>query len=260
MTACRQPGVIFGVNLVKDAAVSKVHLGHVGPVHKGFFNREQIELGESAGVFGLGFFRGGAIEVFANNVLRFFRVQVFQVGRRHRAGAFFVHIFVNHVHGRFGQNADGRHHNFNPVTKLFFQQIGLVFPTDEGIALVALRKGDGRPARAASGFWVGHDHADAGFDQVIPVLDALGVAFAHHQHDGRGVRRRVVRQALLPVFGNPVAVVVQGIGVAGQGNRGHGANSEGSMTKLELLNSHFLITKSSLLCQSGVLVVLRSIS
>ena len=31
------------------------------------------------------------------------------------------------------------------------------------------------------------DDLDAGLDQVVPVLDALGVARAHHQHDGGGV-------------------------------------------------------------------------
>ena len=77
------------------------------------------------------------------------------------------------------------------------------------------------PARAAGGLGVGRDHLHIGAHQVVPVLDALGVALAHHQHDGGGVGRAVVRQALLPVFGNPATVGVQGIGVARQGQRGH---------------------------------------
>ena len=40
---------------------------------------------------------------------------------------------------------------------------------------------------------------DAVLDEVVPVLDALGVALAHQEDDGRGVGRGVVAEALLPI-------------------------------------------------------------
>ena len=55
------------------------------------------------------------------------------------------------------------------------------------------------PPRAARGLGVRRDHRHAGLHQVVPVLDALGIALAHEEHDGRGVGRAVVRQPRLPV-------------------------------------------------------------
>ena len=46
------------------------------------------------------------------------------------------------------------------------------------------------PARAARGLRVRRDHLDAVLDQVAPVLDALRVALADEEDDGRGVGRR----------------------------------------------------------------------
>src|SRR3546814_1482128 len=69
-------------------------------------------------------------------------------------------------------------------------------------------------------------------------LDALGIALAHHQHDGRGVGRRVVRQLLLPVGGEPSAVFHQRIGVSRQGQRGYvgiQARSEEHTSELQSL-------------------------
>ena len=76
------------------------------------------------------------------------------------------------------------------------------------------------PARAARGLGVGRDHRDAGLHQVVPVLDALGVALAHQEHDGRGVGRAVVRQPLLPVRRQQPGLG-DGVDVVGQRQRDH---------------------------------------
>ena len=59
--------------------------------------------------------------------------------------------------------------------------------------------GEEIPARAAGGFRVGGDDLDAVLDQVAPVVQALGVALAHQEDDGRGVGRVVVGQRAAPV-------------------------------------------------------------
>ena len=51
------------------------------------------------------------------------------------------------------------------------------------------------PARAAGSLGIRRDHDDAGLDQVGPVVDALGIALAHQEHDGGGVGRAVVAGA-----------------------------------------------------------------
>src|SRR5690606_768084 len=58
------------------------------------------------------------------------------------------------------------------------------------------------PARAAGGRGVWRDDFDTGLDQVLPIDDALGVAFAHQEHDGRGVGSTVVVETALPVLGD----------------------------------------------------------
>lgn len=77
------------------------------------------------------------------------------------------------------------------------------------------------PARTAAGFRVGGDHRDVFLDQVAPVLDAFGVALAHQEHDGRGVRGAGVRQAFLPVLGQRLAELGDFVDVAGQGQGHH---------------------------------------
>ncbi|MNS96339.1 hypothetical protein D3C72_1306320 [compost metagenome] len=76
------------------------------------------------------------------------------------------------------------------------------------------------PARAARGLRVGGDDLHAVLDQVVPVLDAFGVALAHQEHDGRGIGRAVLRQTRLPVLGNQAAVG-DGVNVIGQRQRHH---------------------------------------
>jgi hypothetical protein len=61
----------------------------------------------------------------------------------------------------------------------------------------------------------------SGPDQVVPFLDALGVALANHEHDGRGIGRGVAGQLGLPVLGDLAAVLGDGVDVVGQGQRHH---------------------------------------
>ena len=75
------------------------------------------------------------------------------------------------------------------------------------------------PTGTARGFRVGGDHRDAGLDQIVPVLDALGVAFSDQKDVGRGVGRAVMRQALLPVGRNQLRFFGQFVHVVGQGER-----------------------------------------
>ena len=74
------------------------------------------------------------------------------------------------------------------------------------------------PARAARGLRVRRDHLHARLDQIVPVLDALGIALAHQEHDRRGVGRRIERQALLPVRRDQ-ALGGDGVDVIGQRQR-----------------------------------------
>ena len=198
--------------------------------------------------------------MFARNVLAFFGVEVLQIGLGHGTGALLVHVLVHHRHGGLGQDGDRGRDHVELGAEFLFEQIGLVLPRHQHVALVALRKRDGRaacagvqhghvaiqlghkvlglgvpavfalgkfpcrqvvPARAARGLGVGRDHLHIRAHQVVPVLDALGIALAHHQHDGGGVGRAVVRQALLPILGDPATVGVQRIGVARQRQRGY---------------------------------------
>ena len=62
------------------------------------------------------------------------------------------------------------------------------------------------PARAARGLRVRRDHGHARLDQIIPILDALRIALAHQEHDGRRIRRAVMRQPRLPVPGQQSAL------------------------------------------------------
>ena len=77
------------------------------------------------------------------------------------------------------------------------------------------------PARAAGGLRVRRDHGDAGLGQVAPVLDALRIALAHQEHDRRGVRRAVVRQARLPVGRQQLALLGDRVDVGGERERDH---------------------------------------
>ena len=62
------------------------------------------------------------------------------------------------------------------------------------------------PAGAAGGFWIRRDHLDAFLHEVTPVEDALRIALADEEDDGRGVRCRVVRELAAPVLGKQPGV------------------------------------------------------
>ena len=55
------------------------------------------------------------------------------------------------------------------------------------------------PARAARGLRVRRDDLDPIFNEVVPILDPLGIAVANQENDGRGVGRRIVAEPLLPI-------------------------------------------------------------
>ena len=79
-------------------------------------------------------------------------------------------------------------------------------------------RGEVVPARAARGLRVRGDDRDSRLHEVAPVPNALRVPLADEEDDRRGVRRGVVRQALLPVLreearvGDRVDVVGEGEG------------------------------------------------
>jgi hypothetical protein len=60
-----------------------VHLGGLLPSAERVFNLEQVDLGQLLGVLGLGLGRGGAVEVLADDGLRFFGVQLFEPSLGH---------------------------------------------------------------------------------------------------------------------------------------------------------------------------------
>ena len=201
------------------------------------------------------------IRHLAGDALTFFGVQILQIGLGHGTRALFVDHLVHHGHRRLGQDGQRWHDDLEFLrTKLLERQIGLVLPGQQHIALAALHESHGRAARAgiqnrhvfeqladeilgtgfaaivaftklpgsqvvpagtATGFGVGRDHLHIGLDQIAPVFDTLGIALFHQKHDGRGVRRAVERQALLPVSRHQVAMLVQCINIAGQCQRGH---------------------------------------
>ena len=77
------------------------------------------------------------------------------------------------------------------------------------------------PPGAAGGLRIGRDHLDARAREVAPVPDALRVALAHQEHDGRRVGRAVVRQPALPVRRQRLALGGDGVDVVGERQRDH---------------------------------------
>ena len=59
---------------------------------------------------------------------------------------------------------------------------------------------------------------DAALGQIVPVLDALGIALAHQEHDRRSVGRSIERQPLLPIRRKP-AFGRNGVDVIGERQR-----------------------------------------
>ncbi|MPM54087.1 hypothetical protein SDC9_100860 [bioreactor metagenome] len=251
---------LLGVDLIEAAAIGKVRLVRLGPAAKGLVDGHQRELGELLLKLGLGLFAGRTVEILACNLLALVGIQMLQIFLGQRATALLVHHLVDHGHRRLGQDGQRRRNDLELVrAELLERQEGLVFPGQQYVAHTTLHKGDGGaaracvqhrhvlvqiaheflglvvaavlalgefprgqivPARAARSLGVGRDHLHTGLDQVIPVLDALGVALLYQEHDGRAVGSRVVRQALLPI-GLDETVLDQRVDVAAQRQRGH---------------------------------------
>src|SRR3546814_5916964 len=72
------------------------------------------------------------------------------------------------------------------------------------------------PARAAAGLRVGCNDLHAGFDEVVPILDVLGIALADEEYNGRCVWRAIVGQAALPILWQRFGFVRDGIDVVGK--------------------------------------------
>ena len=107
----------------------------------------------------------------------------------------------------------------NVFEQLFHIFLGLGFAAT-GLEAVG-PGGEEVPACTAGGFRVRCDDRHVFLDQVAPVLDALGVALAHQEHDGRGVGGAGVRQAGLPVFRQGLAQLGDFVDITGQGQRHH---------------------------------------
>ena len=184
--------------------------------------------------------------MFGGNFLTFFGVQVVQVGLGEFASALFGHGAFDHSHGVFGQDADGWVDRIDlAFTKLAVDRDHFGLERDQHVTNAALQEGGGGVASAlgqhghvleqlahklgglcvgaalllhitpgsqigitaiATGLGVDHDHLDAGLDEVVPVLDGLGVAVAgEEQHGGRG-GGCVVGELLVPVLGHHTGV------------------------------------------------------
>ena len=207
---------------------------------------KQLQRFEGAGVFGeyLGVARANA--VFGGYFLGFVRVQVVQVCSGQLAGAFLGHGAFHHSHRVFGNDADRRVHRINLAgTKLTIHRHHLRLKGNQHIANVALQEDGGGVAPAlgqhrhvleqfahklrrlrvgtagfahvapgrqvghaaiAAGLGVDHNHLDIGFDQIVPVLDAFGVAVAGQKQHGGGGGRGVVREFSGPVLGYQTAI------------------------------------------------------
>src|SRR3546814_13297471 len=68
------------------------------------------------------------------------------------------------------------------------------------------------PARAAAGLRVGCNDLHAGFDEVVPILDVLGIALADEEYNGGCVWRAIVWQAALPILGQRCRSVERRVG------------------------------------------------
>jgi hypothetical protein len=60
------------------------------------------------------------------------------------------------------------------------------------MAVLGVGEGPGRkivPAGASGGLRIGRNHLDALFEEIVPVLDPLGIALTDQEDDGRGIGR-----------------------------------------------------------------------
>src|SRR5215472_12072278 len=79
--------------------------------------------------------------------------------------------------------------------------------------------GEEIPACTPRSLWIGSDTRNAGYHEVIPVLDVLRITLAHQENNCRGIGCAVVRKALLPVSRQQACTLGNGVDVIGQGER-----------------------------------------
>ena len=72
------------------------------------------------------------------------------------------------------------------------------------------------PARAPGGFRARRNDGHSGSHQIVPIVNALRIAFAHQKNNGGRVRRAVVRQSPLPVGGDQAPLGCDRIDVISQ--------------------------------------------
>jgi len=91
-----------------------------------------------------------------------------------------------------------------------------------GFVVVVLEQGpmpgsEKVPTSDARSFGIGSDDLHAGLDEVAPIFDAFGIAFAHEKTDGGEVGGTVFREAFLPIGGKKIALGVKCVDVACEG-------------------------------------------
>ena len=167
-------------------------------------------------------------------------IEIFEIRLGHGFGSTFLHDAIHNRHRRFSQDADRGCNEFElTFAELFDRKNGFVLPGDQHVANATLHKGRRRaasagiehrhvlkerlekiprlsriaralqlvaiggeivPARATGCLRVRGDNRNARLDEIVPVLDALGISLSHEEHDGGRVGCAVVRQPLLPVL------------------------------------------------------------
>src|SRR5213592_2651491 len=107
-------------DLVEDTAVVEVCFLSLLPAAKHFVDGEQFQLRKLAGILLHDRFEPGTIVVPRDNVLAGFAIEIFEIPFGCFLRSTLPGYLVNHGHGRFSQDADGRGNYFElPRTKLF---------------------------------------------------------------------------------------------------------------------------------------------
>src|SRR5215208_4568888 len=201
------------------------------------------------------------VEVLRDDRLGLRRVEEVQVSLGRLAGAFRIDVTVDQGYRRLGQDRDRGHNYLElALAELLEGQESVVLPGDQHVTHAALGESGGRttcssvkhrrsfvdrghevsclrfvlpliereapsgkvvPARTTRLLRVRRDDLDPRLGEILPVPDALWVPFLHHEHDGRGVRRRVVRETLLPAFRDLPGLTRDGVDVGREGKGYH---------------------------------------
>ncbi len=226
---------------------------------KHLLNGKELQRLEGCCVFFQDCGRAWAQRMACGDLLAFVRVEVVQVSLGQFGRAFFVHGALDHGNRVFGHDADGRVNRIHlAFAELLVDRQHFGLKGDQHVANIALQKHGSRIAPAlaqhrhvfvqladklgslhiagalflritpgsqvgvaavAAGFGVDQHDLYAGLDQVIPVLDVLGVSVAHQEQHGRGGGRCIAREFFRPVLGDD-ADTRQEINVGG-GVHGH---------------------------------------